>query len=106
MGDFFQNGTVTTFHNLTDRPVEELERELLNFSQSKPLGIILPSLFSELEGPALKHIVSELKKVPYLSQIVIGLDKANAEQFAMPRNTSPNWRMSKSSGTMALVCKP
>ncbi|MPQ75704.1 glycosyl transferase [Hydrogenovibrio sp. JE_KL2] len=82
MGDFFQNGTVTTFHNLTDRPVEELERELLNFSQSKPLGIILPSLFSELEGPALKHIVSELKKVPYLSQIVIGLDKANAEQFA------------------------
>ncbi|BBN59344.1 glycosyl transferase [Hydrogenovibrio marinus] len=85
MGDFFQNGTVTTFHNLTDRPVEELERELLNFSQSKPLGIILPSLFSELEGPALKHIVSELKKVPYLSQIVIGLDKANAEQFAFAK---------------------
>ncbi|WP_024850823.1 glycosyltransferase family protein [Hydrogenovibrio kuenenii] len=81
MGDFFQNGTVTTFHNLTDRPIEELERELMNFSQTKPLGIILPSLFSELEGEALAHIVSELKKVPYLKQIVIGLDRANAEQF-------------------------
>lgn len=81
MSDFFQNGTVTTFHNLTDRPVEELESELLTFSQTKPLGLILPSLFSELEGPALKHIVTELTKVPYLKQIVVGLDRANAEQF-------------------------
>jgi glucosyl-3-phosphoglycerate synthase len=81
VSDFFQNGTVTTFHNLTDRPVEELESELLTFSQTKPLGLILPSLFSELEGPALKHIVTELTKVPYLKQIVVGLDRANAEQF-------------------------
>lgn len=81
MSDFFQNGTVTTFHNLTDRPVEALEKELIGFSQTRPLGIILPSLFSELEGPALAHIVEELKKVPYLSQIVIGLDRADEKQF-------------------------
>ncbi|MDR9498682.1 MAG: glycosyl transferase [Hydrogenovibrio sp.] len=82
MSDFFQNGTVTTFHNITDRPVEELEAELCRFGQKKPLGLILPSLYSELEGPALKHIVKELTQVPYLNQIVIGLDQANAEQFA------------------------
>lgn len=81
MSDFFQNGTVTTFHNLTDRTVDDLESELLEFSKQKNLGLLLPSLFSELEGPALKNIVEELKKVPYLNQIVIGLDKANAEQF-------------------------
>lgn len=81
MSDFFQNGIITTFHNLTDRPVEELEKELINFSETRPLGLILPSLFSELEGPALAHIVSELKKVPYLKQIVIGLDRADAKQF-------------------------
>ena len=28
MGDFFQNGVITTLHNLADRPVEELEKDL------------------------------------------------------------------------------
>lgn len=81
MSDFFQNGFVTTFHNLTHRPIEDLEADLCRFSKTKPLGLLLPSLFSELEGDALKKIVSELKKVPYLTEIVIGLDAANKEQF-------------------------
>ncbi|CAN8142313.1 glycosyl transferase [Thiomicrorhabdus sp. 6S2-11] len=81
MSDFFQNGTVTTFHNLTDRKVEDLESDLLKFSEQNRLGLILPSLFSELEAPALKNIVAELSKVPYLSQTVIGLDRADAKQF-------------------------
>ena len=32
MGDFYQNGIITTLHNLSRRPVEELEAELLVFS--------------------------------------------------------------------------
>ncbi|MEJ2681053.1 MAG: glycosyl transferase, partial [Gammaproteobacteria bacterium] len=44
-------------------------------------GLILPSLFSELEGPALSRIVQELKSVDYLSEIVIGLDRANESQY-------------------------
>ena len=40
------------------------------------MGLILPSLFSELEGEALPQIVDELCQVPYLDQIVIGLDRA------------------------------
>ncbi|NCN67670.1 MAG: glycosyl transferase, partial [Thiomicrospira sp.] len=86
MSDFFQNGTVTTFHNITNRPVEDLEKELCQFSQKKPLGLILPSLFSELERPALATIVNELQQVPYLNQIVIGLDQANAKQFAYAKD--------------------
>jgi glucosyl-3-phosphoglycerate synthase len=81
MGDFYQNGIVTTLHNLSDRPVEELERELVDFARQRPLGLILPSLFSELEGAALPVIVDELVKVPYLSQIVIGLDRADQQQY-------------------------
>jgi glucosyl-3-phosphoglycerate synthase len=81
MGDFYQNGIVTTLHNLSDRSIEELERELLDFSRERPLGLILPSLFSELEGEALSHIVDELVKVPYLSQVVIGLDRADQQQY-------------------------
>lgn len=81
MADFHQNGTVATLHNLTDRPTEELEDLLLKYSKTRPMTLVLPSLFSELEGPALANIVDQLKEVKYLSNIVIGLDKADREQF-------------------------
>ena len=81
MADFHQNGLVTTLHNLADRPLEALEADLLRFSKKRPMSLILPSLFSELEGPALSNILDHLKDVPYLSQIVIGLDRANLEQY-------------------------
>jgi glucosyl-3-phosphoglycerate synthase len=81
VGDFHQNGKVTTLHNLTQRPVEELERELLEFSRQRPLGLVLPSLYSELETPALERIVQELRLVPYLSEIIIGLDAADRDQY-------------------------
>lgn len=81
MGDFYQNGVITTLHNLNRRPVEEIEAELKEFSKTRPLALILPSLFSELEGPALKNIVEELKSVDYLEEIIIGLDAANEEQY-------------------------
>jgi len=81
MGDFYQNGIVTTLHNLTDRPVAELDAELLAFSRQRPLGLLLPSLYSELEGDALQLIVDQLTQVPYISQIVIGLDRADRQQY-------------------------
>lgn len=83
MGDFYQNGIVTTLHNLVRRPVEDLEAELMTFRKTRPMSLVLPSLYSELEGPALKHIVQELAKVPYLDEIIIGLDRANEEQYRL-----------------------
>ena len=86
MSDFFQNGVITTLHRLTERPIENLEQELCTISASNPMALLLPSLFSELEGPALSNIVDELEKVPYLSQIIIGLDRADREQFNFAKN--------------------
>jgi glucosyl-3-phosphoglycerate synthase len=81
MADFYQNGTVTTLHNLAQRAPEDMAAELLKFSKTRPLGLILPSLFSELEGKALPDIVNKLKGVEYLSEIVIGLDRADLDQY-------------------------
>ncbi|MGB1139655.1 MAG: glycosyl transferase [Halioglobus sp.] len=81
MGDFYQNGIITTLHNLSQRPVEELEAELVAFSSKRPMALILPSLYSELEGEALPRIVDELQKVPYLSEVVIGLDRADEQEY-------------------------
>jgi glucosyl-3-phosphoglycerate synthase len=81
MGDFYQNGIITTLHNLADRSLEELEVDLVAFSKVRPMALVLPSLFSELEGTALPAIVEQLRAVPYLSEIVIGLDRADRQQY-------------------------
>ena len=85
MGDFFQNGVVTTLHRLSDRPLEDLEEELMRFSRHRPMSLVLPSLYAELEGRALPAILEELAQVPYLSEIVIGLDRADEDQFRHAR---------------------
>lgn len=81
MADFYQNGIITTLHNLSERTHEDLESELVEFSKSRPMSLILPSLFSELEGEALPNIINHLKDVPYLSEVVIGLDRAGEAQY-------------------------
>lgn len=81
MADFFQNGSITTLHNLTNQPIEEIEEKICTFTNRRPIALVLPSLYSELQGEALPNIVQELKEVPYLEEIVIGLDGASREEF-------------------------
>ena len=81
MADFYQNGIITTLHNLHQRPLEDLEDELRRFRDRRPMSLVLPSLYSELEGDALPNIVDELSKVDYLTEIVIGLDRADEQQY-------------------------
>ena len=81
MTDFFQNGAITTLHNLCNRTLEDMETELMRFSRQRPMSLLLPSLYSELEGEALPRILKILAEVPYLSEIVIGLDRADESQY-------------------------
>ncbi|SDJ02082.1 glycosyl transferase [Lutimaribacter saemankumensis] len=85
MADFHQNGNITTLHNLRTQSLDDLQYELSAFSQTRRIALILPSLYSELEGPALSHILDELSKVPYLHRIIIGLDQADEAQFRHAR---------------------
>jgi glucosyl-3-phosphoglycerate synthase len=86
MADFHQNGNIAQFHNLRRRPLEELVYELETFAQTRKISLILPSLYSELEGPALANILKELSQVTYLHRIIIGLDRADERQFRMARD--------------------
>ncbi|WP_226702473.1 glycosyl transferase [Microbulbifer elongatus] len=81
MTDFFQNGDITTLHNLSNRSLEDMEADLIRFSKHRPMSLLLPSLYSELEGEALPRILKILAEVPYLSEIVIGLDRADESQY-------------------------
>jgi len=100
MSDFFQNGSITTLHNLRHLPIDELEYKIMDYAPVRPVALVLPSLYSELKGPALPKILSELKNVPYLSEIVIGLDRASKEEFdhavqffdMLPQNHKVIWQ--------------
>jgi glucosyl-3-phosphoglycerate synthase len=85
MSDFHQTGVVATLHYLGQPDPVRLERELVALSQKRPLALVLPSLYSELEGPALGNIIEELRKVPYINEVVISLDRADSSQFANAR---------------------
>jgi len=81
MADFHQNGNITTLHNLRTRSVGDLEHELSTFAETRKISLILPCLYSELEGEAMPHILSELSKVTYLHRIIVGLDAADEAQY-------------------------
>ena len=81
MSDFYQNGIITNLHNLRVQDAASLEKELVSFSKIRPMGLVLPSLYSELLSPALENIVKELRDVKYLNQIVIGLDRATKYEY-------------------------
>ncbi|OUS20985.1 glycosyl transferase [Litorivita pollutaquae] len=85
MADFHQNGNIATLHNLRTRSADELTHELQTFATTRKISLILPSLFSELEGDALPNILNELAQVPYLHRIIIGLDRADEAQYRHAR---------------------
>ena len=80
MSDFSQNGIISSLHDFGTKSTKDIEKDLLKFSKERKMELILPSLYSELEGDALPKIVSEISKVNYLSHIIIGLDRANKKQ--------------------------
>ena len=80
MSEFSQNGVVATLHDFSNRDLKDLERDLKKFSKDRKMELILPCLYSELEGSALPNIVSEISKTNYLNHIIIGLDSANEVQ--------------------------
>ena len=80
MSEFSQNGVVATLHDFSNRDLKDLERDLKKFSKDRKMELILPCLYSELEGSALPNIVSEISKTNYLNHIIIGLDRANEAQ--------------------------
>lgn len=81
MSDFFQNGVITTLHRLNRLNKKDLEAELTRYAQIRPIALILPALFPELESKALPEIVEDLIQVPYLKQIVITMGQTDADQF-------------------------
>ncbi|MEE8044791.1 MAG: glycosyl transferase [Thermodesulfobacteriota bacterium] len=81
MGDFHQTETISTLHRLKKDNVDQLEEQLNEFSQNRPIALVLPCLYSELQRVALKNILENLKNITYLNEIVITIGRADEDQF-------------------------
>jgi glucosyl-3-phosphoglycerate synthase len=99
MSDFYQTGVVATFHRLGVPNLEKIESELSWYAQERPIALVLPSLYSELQGEALRDIVRELRNVKYVREVVVTLGPSSQEEFTkareffsdLPQRTSIIW---------------
>jgi glucosyl-3-phosphoglycerate synthase len=99
MSDFHQTGVITSLHRLGEPNLARLESELVRYGEERPVALVLPSLYAEIHGPALKQIVEELSQVPYLRQCVVSLSgAANIAQFREMRELFEVVRASDGSG--------
>ncbi len=80
MADFHQ-GHLTTFHRLAPFTQERMESELREFNRHRPIALVLPVTPVELESQALANILSHLKEVTYLNEIVIALGRTKEEKY-------------------------
>lgn len=85
MGDFYQTESFSTLHRLNRNNVGLLEEQLLEFCETRPIALVLPCLYAELQGEALKLILEQLKEVRYLNEIVITLGRADENEFRHAR---------------------
>jgi glucosyl-3-phosphoglycerate synthase len=84
MADFQQN-VVPTFTRLLDEDVGRMEKKILVAARRTPVGVIIPTLFSDLSSPAMQHIVEELAAMNFVKRIYISLDSGSKEEFQRAR---------------------
>jgi len=84
MPDFFQPGPVISLPLLT-RGADQLERDLAIWTRERPLALVLPCHVRDLENHTLTEIIRTLCDVPWVSRVVVGLDGAEAAQWAAAR---------------------
>ena len=81
MSDFHQQGPVTALPRLVERPIEDLEREIVTLTRKFPVSLVVPMVPAEMARPALQGILSELERVDYLHSLVISLNRATLDDY-------------------------
>jgi glucosyl-3-phosphoglycerate synthase len=62
-----------------------LEGDLALYANERPIALVLPSLYCELEGTALAGIVEKIKEVDYIKDVVVTLGPATEGEFRHAR---------------------
>ena len=76
----FQQEFITTIHNF-GADLDQLEKRLTALSEDCPMALIIPSLYEELQRPALTRIRDRLQHCSYVKTINICLYADTVEQY-------------------------
>jgi glucosyl-3-phosphoglycerate synthase len=85
MSDFHQTGQVATFHRFSRGGRARIEKELCRLVRERPIALVLPSLYDELEGNALKNIIGKLGEIKYINDVIVTLGPCSRDDFSRAR---------------------
>jgi glucosyl-3-phosphoglycerate synthase len=80
MADFHIN-KVPTFSLLQHETCAAMEEKVKIASAKIPVGVLIPALFSDLSGDAMRNIISVLADTSYVYKVYISLDQADENDF-------------------------
>jgi glucosyl-3-phosphoglycerate synthase len=76
----YKQELITTIHDLGG-DLDRLETRLTELSQHHPTAVLIPSLYEELERPALATIRDHLSQCTFVNRVVICLYADSVEQY-------------------------
>jgi len=77
----YKQDLITTIHDLGCH-VAHLEERLTELSLSQPTTVLIPSLYEELQRPALARIRDQLSQCAFVNTVIICLYAESFEQYA------------------------
>ncbi len=91
MPDFFQHFRLPTLHHLADCDLATREAELAGWAKTKPIALLLPALYAEFEKPALQRMLRQIAEVPYISEVVLTVNRATSAQIKIAKAQCAEW---------------
>jgi glucosyl-3-phosphoglycerate synthase len=85
MADFYQHTHLPTLHHLATPDTSAREAELSELTSERPVALLLPALYAEVERPALPAILHQVADVPYISRVVLSMNGMTGEQLGHVR---------------------
>ncbi|MEM7064747.1 MAG: glucosyl-3-phosphoglycerate synthase [Cyanobacteria bacterium P01_B01_bin.77] len=77
----YKQERITTIHDF-GCDLTRLEERSCELTRDTPTAVLIPSLYEELERPALAHIRDQLKDCAFVNTVVVSLYADTAEQYA------------------------
>ena len=92
MPDFYQHSRLPTLHHLAEGDKGSgREEELARWAKTKPIALLLPALYAEFEKPALKGMLTQISSLPFISEVVVTVNRATAPQIKIARERCQEW---------------
>ncbi|MBN1414360.1 MAG: hypothetical protein JW973_04615 [Bacteroidales bacterium] len=82
MADFYIN-RLPTFSILYGESSATMEEKIMQVCSKIPIGVLIPALYGDLSGAAMKSIIRHLTKMEFIHKVYICLDQASANEYKM-----------------------